>query len=281
MTGRLTDRVAVITGAARGIGYAIAHRFAQEGARVVVADIDGDGAAGAATRIVADGGVAHPQRADVGRAADVDDLVEAAVATFGGVDILVNNAGDVTVQRHFLETDTAWWDHFVQTNLTSQFLCTRRIAPLMVEAGGGCVINMSSGGATRAHRGMVAYDATKGGIEAMTRSLAVELAPYGIRVNALVPGLIATNPSHLEPAARRLRDETVPLGRGGRPDDLAGPAVFLASSDAEYVTGACLVVDGGVLVQQRSPQVEVFGLDRFPAIGRNAGHSPADEENPS
>lgn len=264
MTGRLTDRVAVITGAARGIGFAIAHRFAQEGARVVVADIDGDGAAEAAAKITADGGTALAQRADVGQAADVDALVDATIEKFKGIDILVNNAGDVTIQKHFLETDTDWWDHFVRTNLTSQFLCTRRIAPLMVDDGGGCVINMSSGGATRAHRGMVAYDATKGGIEAMTRSLALELAPYGIRVNALVPGLIATNPSHLEPAARRLRDETVPLGRGGRPQDLAGPAVFLASDDAEYVTGACLVVDGGVLVQQRSPQVEVFAPDRFP-----------------
>jgi 3-oxoacyl-[acyl-carrier protein] reductase len=266
-TGRLADRVAVVTGAARGIGNAIAHRFAREGARVVVADIDGQAAADAAARIVADGGTAHSHRADVGNERDVDDLVDAAVSTFGGVDVLVNNAGDVTVQRHFLETDAAWWEHFVRTNLTSQFLCTRRIAPLMVDAGGGCVINMSSGGATRAHRGMVAYDATKGGIEAMTRSLALELAPYGIRVNALVPGLIATNPSHLEPAARKLRDETVPLGRGGRPDDLAGPAVFLASADAAYITGACLVVDGGVLVQQRSPQVEVFGLDRYPGLG--------------
>jgi NAD(P)-dependent dehydrogenase (short-subunit alcohol dehydrogenase family) len=100
----------------------------------------------------------------------------------------------------------------------------------------------------------------------MTRSLAIELAPYGIRVNALVPGLIATRPEHVEPVAKKRRDDTVPWGRGGTPEDLAGPAVFLASADAEYVTGHCLVVDGGVLVQQRSPQVEVFGLDRYPRI---------------
>lgn len=258
---RLDGKVAIVTGAARGIGAAIASRFAAEGARVVLADIDGTAAA--ATAKAFDGLAVE---ADVGRPEDVDRLVQSTVDTYGTVDVLVNNAGDVTTQRHFLETDEAWWDHFITTNLKSHYLCTRRVAPMMVGAGGGCVINMSSGGATRAHRGMVAYDASKGGVEAMTRSLALELAPYGIRVNALVPGLIATRPQHLAPAARKLRDETVPLGRGGRPEDLAGPAVFLASEDAAYVTGACLVVDGGVLVQQRPPQIEVFGLDRFPQI---------------
>jgi 3-oxoacyl-[acyl-carrier protein] reductase len=123
---------------------------------------------------------------------------------------------------------------------------------------------MSSGGATRAHRGMVAYDASKGGIEAFTRALALELAPYGIRVNALVPGLIATREE--EPATRQRRDETVPLGRGGTSDDLAGPAVFLASDDAAYVTGICLPVDGGMLVQQRSPQVETLKPSDFPTV---------------
>lgn len=258
---RLAGKVAIVTGAGRGIGAAIASRFAAEGARVVVADIDGDAAVATAKAF---GGLAV--QADVGKAENADRLVQSTVDAHGTVDILVNNAGDVTILRHFLETDEVWWDHFITTNLTSHYLCIRRVAPIMAAAGGGCVINMSSGGATRAHRGMVAYDASKGGIEAMTRSLALDLAPYGIRVNALVPGLIATRPQHLEPAARKLRDETVPLGRGGRPEDLAGPALFLASSDSEYVTGACLVVDGGVLVQQRPPQIEVFGLDRFPHL---------------
>ena len=120
---------------------------------------------------------------------------------------------------------------------------------------------------------MVAYDASKGGIEALTRGLALELAPYGIRVNSLVPGLIATNPSHLLPEARALRDATVPLGRGGLAEDLAGPAYFLASNDAAYVTGASLVVDGGVLVQQRSPQVETFSVSNFPSVESVVGKS--------
>jgi NAD(P)-dependent dehydrogenase (short-subunit alcohol dehydrogenase family) len=262
----LKGKVAIVTGAAQGIGYAIAHRYAAEGASVVIADLNGDGAADAAAKITADGGQALAVQADVGVPADVDRVVDTAVDTFGTVDILVNNAGDVTTLRHFLDGDEQWWDNMIRTNLKGHYLFIDRVAKIMVRARGGIIINMSSGGATRSHRGAVAYDASKGAIEAMTRSLAIELAPYGIRVNALVPGLIATHPAHLEPAARTRRDETIPLGRGGRADDLAGPAVFLASADAEYVTGICLVVDGGVLVQQRSPQVEVFGLDKFPRI---------------
>ena len=262
----LEGKVAIVTGGAQGIGYAIAHRYAAEGARVVIADINGEAAAEAAAKITGDGGQALAVPADVGDAADVDRVVDTALDRFGAVDILVNNAGDVSTLRHFLDGDEQWWDDMIRTNLKGHYLFIRRVAKIMVAARGGTIINMSSGGANRSHRGAVGYDASKGAIEAMTRSLAIELAPYGIRVNALVPGLIATRPAHLAPAARKLRDETVPLGRGGRADDLAGPAVFLASADAEYVTGICLVVDGGVLVQQRSPQVEVFGLDKYPHI---------------
>jgi NAD(P)-dependent dehydrogenase (short-subunit alcohol dehydrogenase family) len=264
--GELDGQVAIVTGAAHGIGYAIAHRFAAEGARVVIADLDSDAANAAAARIVDEGGQALAIRADVGNSADVDQVVDTTLHRFGTLDILVNNAGDVTTLRHFLDGDEQWWDDMIRTNLKGHYLFIRRAAPIMVQAQGGTIINMSSGGANRSHRGLVGYDASKGAIEAMTRSLAIELAPYGIRVNALVPGLIATRPEHLVEPWGSLRDQTVPLGRGGRADDLAGPALFLASKDAEYVTGICLVVDGGVLVQQRSPQVEVFGLDQFPRI---------------
>jgi 3-oxoacyl-[acyl-carrier protein] reductase len=262
----LNGKVAIVTGGAQGIGYAIAHRYAAEGASVVIADINSEAATEAAAKITGDGGQALAVAADVGDPTDVDRVVDTALDRFGPVDILVNNAGDVSTLRHFLDGDEQWWDDMIRTNLKGHYLFIRRVAKIMVAARGGTIINMSSGGANRSHRGAVGYDASKGAIESMTRSLAIELAPYGIRVNALVPGLIATHPTHLAPAARKLRDETVPLGRGGRADDLAGPAVFLASADAEYVTGICLVVDGGVLIQQRSPQVEVFGLDRYPRI---------------
>jgi 3-oxoacyl-[acyl-carrier protein] reductase len=128
----------------------------------------------------------------------------------------------------------------------------------------GVIINMSSGGASHAHRGMAAYDASKGGIEALTRAMALDLAPYGIRVNALVPGAIDTQ--GMDQEVKRERGKTVPLGRMGEAEELAGPAVFLASDDASYITGHILRVDGGLLSQQRSPQVDIFPLSRFPKL---------------
>jgi 3-oxoacyl-[acyl-carrier protein] reductase len=127
---------------------------------------------------------------------------------------------------------------------------------------------MSSGGATRAHRGFTAYDASKGGIEALTRAMALDLGPYNIRVNALVPGSIDT--ARLDETARRVRGENIPLGRVGEPEEMAGPAVFLASDDARYITGHCLFVDGGMLSQQRSATVDIFPLSKFPKVGNRS-----------
>lgn len=263
---RFTGKTAIVTGSAHGIGEAIARRFADEGAAVVVADLHEQAAMTTAKDIAAGGGQAIGIGVDVGRSDAVEAMVDRTVQAYGQIDVLVNNAGDVTISRHFLLTDEAWWDHFLTTNLKSMYLTCRRVAPLMARAGGGCIVNMSSGGATRAHRGMVAYDASKGGVEALTRSLALELAPYRIRVNSVVPGLIVTRPEHAEPVADERRNRTVPLGRGGTPADIAGPTVFLASEDAGYMTGSTLVVDGGVLVQQRSPQVETFPPETYPSL---------------
>ncbi|HTX35975.1 MAG TPA: SDR family NAD(P)-dependent oxidoreductase [Bryobacteraceae bacterium] len=263
---RFTGQVVLITGAGHGIGRAIAERFAAEGASVIVNDLDAARAAQAAAEISngLPAGRVLPLAADVSSKAQVDALFDAALDRFGTLDVLVNNAGNIYAARHFLEGDEAWWDHVLGVNLKGAFLCSERAARLMARNRSGVIINMSSGGATKAHRGNVAYDASKGGIEAMTRAMALDLAPYGIRVNAIVPGLIQTY--DLSDAEARERGAVVPMGRLGTPEDLAGPTVFLATEDARYITGACLVVDGGVLVQQRSTPVDTFPLSRFPKI---------------
>jgi 3-oxoacyl-[acyl-carrier protein] reductase len=257
---RFVDQVVLVTGAGHGIGRAVAERFAAEGARVAVNDLD-EGRANEVARAIG-GAIATP--ADVASKAQVDAMFDRVEAEFSGVDVLVNNAGNIHAARHFLEGDEAWWDQMLGVNLKGAFLCSLRAARGMVRRRSGVILNMSSGGATRSHRGNVAYDASKGGIEAMTRAMALDLAPYGVRVNAIVPGLIRTY--DLSPEAAAERGAVVPMGRLGTPEDLAGPTVFLATEDARYITGACLVVDGGVLVQQRSAPVDTFPLSRFPMV---------------
>ncbi len=256
---RLEGKVAVVTGAGGGIGRGIAERFAREGARVVVNDVDGAAAAEVANAIDA---VAIA--ADVSSATDVDRLFDTAIAELGGVHVLVNNAGLIDVERHFLDADEAWWDRVLAVNLKGQFLCSLRAAKWMARNGGGAIVNLSSGGARAAHRGMAAYDASKGGVEAMTRALALDLGPYGIRVNALAPGSVDVRGFTAEEAAER--GETIPLGRVGTPEDMAGVALFLASDDARYVTGVAISVDGGLIAQQRSPQVDQFPPSKFPRL---------------
>lgn len=258
---RFLGQAVIVTGAGHGIGRAIAERFATEGARVAVNDVDPARAAEVAQAL---GPQAMAVPADVSDKAAVDRLFGQVLDRFGRLDVLVNNAGNIHAARHFLEADEAWWDQLLDVNLKGSFLCAHRAAQVMVRQRAGVIINMSSGGATKAHRGNVAYDASKGGIEAMTRAMALDLAPYGVRVNAVVPGLIRTY--DLEEQSAIERGKVVPLGRLGSPEDLAGPTVFLATEDARYMTGACLVVDGGVLVQQRSPQVETFPLSLFPEV---------------
>jgi 3-oxoacyl-[acyl-carrier protein] reductase len=263
---RFENQVVIVTGAGHGIGRAVAERFGAEGARVVVNDIHTEHAGIVTRHIESAGGLAASMVADVADRMQVDAMFEAVIERFGTVDVLVNNAGLITMQRHFLEADETWWDRVLAVNLRAAFLCSLRAARIMVRQGSGVMINVSSGGATRAHRGNVAYDASKGGIEAMTRAIALDLAPYGVRVNAVVPGLIRTYDISDEVAAQR--GQVVPLGRLGSPEDLAGPTVFLATEDARYMTGATLVVDGGVLVQQRSVPVDTFPISRFPVVAR-------------
>jgi NAD(P)-dependent dehydrogenase (short-subunit alcohol dehydrogenase family) len=261
---QLVGKITVVTGAANGIGRAIAQRFGAEGAHVVVNDVELAAAEAVAQAIASAGGSAVALAADVSNAAQVDALFEATLARYGTIDVLVNNAGLTNTERHFLDADESWWNRIIAVNLNSVFLCSQRAAQIMARKGTGVIINMSSGGATRAHRGNAAYDAAKGGIEALTRAMALDLGPYGVRVNGLVPGSIDSKGMDAE--LKRARGETIPLGRVGEIEELAGPAVFLASDDARYVTGHMLVVDGGLLSQQRSAQVDIFPLSRFPKI---------------
>ena len=262
---KLAGKVAVVTGSGRGIGRAIALRYAREGAQVVVTDIDGGNAEAVAEQIRADGGEAIAVRTDVSRKEDVDALVAATLDAFGGLHVMLSNAGLVRdAVKHVLEADVEFFDRVIANNLRGHYLCSVAAAHHMARHGGGVIITTSSGGATRAHRGMTAYDASKGGIEALTRALALDLAPYNIRVVGLVPGLIA--PDGAPPEALARTAATVPLGRAGTSADLAGPAVFLASDDAAYVTGSFVTVDGGVLFQESSPEIETFPVEGFPQI---------------
>lgn len=262
---KLAGKVAVVTGSGRNIGAAIAIRYAHEGAKVVVCDIIEENANEVVSQIEAAGGEAIAVRTDVSVPEEVDALVAAAVDAFGGLHVMVNNAGAVRdAVKHVFDADIAFFDRVVAANLRGHYLCAVAAARHMAVNGGGVIINTSSGGATRAHRGMTAYDATKGGIEALTRALALDLAPYGIRVVGLIPGFIAPDGATEEQKAKSAA--TVPLQRAGVSEDMAGPAVFLASDDAAYVTGSLIPVDGGVLVQQRSPEVETFPVEGFPKL---------------
>ena len=256
---RLADKVAIVTGSSRGIGKATAIRCAAEGARVVVhGRTDGGRLAPIVERIRKDGGEAIACAADVGDAAAVDRLFEETVKAFGTVDVLVNNAAWSDPKGHMLEMGADLWDEVIRSNLRGPFLTTSRAARLMVsQHKAGAVVNITSFGGARSHRNMAAYDTTKGGIEAFTRAAAVDLAPFGIRVNAIGPGAINTEQFAAQSAeAIAERGSVAPLGRVGDPDEVARAVVFMASDDASYITGQVLYVDGGMLAQLRSPQVD-------------------------
>jgi NAD(P)-dependent dehydrogenase (short-subunit alcohol dehydrogenase family) len=264
MAERLNGKVAIVTGAAHGIGRAIAKRYGAEGATVAVCDVDAGGAEAVAREIADAGRTAVAIVTDVSDSAAVDRLFDETLERFGTVDVLVNNAGLTDTERHFLEGDEEWWDRIHAVNLKGSFLCGLRAAKHMAQRGDGVIINVSSGGGTRAHRGNAAYDATKGGIEALTRAMAVDLAPYGVRVNGLIPGSIDSK--GMSPEAKRERGEAIPMGRMGEPEDMTGAVVFLASDDASYVTGQLIAVDGGILAAMRSPVADIFPLSRFPKL---------------
>lgn len=248
---QLTDKVALITGAAGGIGAAIAHTYVDAGARVVLADRDAAAAADLAATINAGRGaeVAHGIGLDVRDAAQCDAAVAAACARFGKLHILVNNAG-VNTRMRPEQYDEALWDDIVDINLKGCFLMARAAHPALKAAGGGRVINIGSILSVVSNAMTAPYSASKGGVLQLTKSLACAWAADGINVNALLPGWIDTALSRQArvdiPGHAERVEATTPLGRWGLPEDLVGSAVFLASPAAAFVTGASLIVDGGV-----------------------------------
>jgi NAD(P)-dependent dehydrogenase (short-subunit alcohol dehydrogenase family) len=249
--GRLAQRVALITGAASGIGRETALLFASEGASVVVADRDGDGARAAAQAIADAGGRAHAVTVDVAQAASVAAAVAEAERTYGALHVLFNNAG-IFPDEDGLPVDTpeAVWERVIDVNLKGVFLGCKFGIPALLRAGGGSIINTASfvaviGAATA----QIAYTASKGGVLAMTREIAVAYAKQGIRANALCPGPVDTpllQQLLADPAARARRLVHVPMGRLAQAGEIARAALFLASDESSYVNGATFLVDGGI-----------------------------------
>jgi NAD(P)-dependent dehydrogenase (short-subunit alcohol dehydrogenase family) len=247
---RLEDKIALVTGAGAGIGRAIAETFAREGANVAVADRDGEAARETAETIVKSNGAAQAETVDVTDTEQVKALMQRLAATFGRLDVLVNNAG-VGERSDFRHIDDAAWDKVWKTNVDGTVRCAREAFDLLKASGKASVINLSSVMATKHTRQMSVYSATKGAVSALSRSLAVEYAPYGIRVNALCPGYVETaligRYMQKPMIAKALLTQT-PLRRFGTPQDIANAALFLASDEAAYITGADLHVDGGMNV---------------------------------
>lgn len=248
----LKNKVALVTGARRGIGKGIALALAKAGAKVIVTDIDEKECQEVVKEIEKLGSQGLAKKVDVTNKKEIEEAVKAAIDKFGKLDILVNNAG-ICPFKPFLELTEEDWDKVLDINLKGYFLCAQAAAREMAKQKWGRIINIASVAMGQMGVGManiVHYVASKGGVAAMTEALAVELSPYGINVNAISPGLIETKmaePVISDPAAKEAILKRVPKGRVGQPKDIAHAVVFLASEEADYVTGAILVVDGGWL----------------------------------
>jgi 3-oxoacyl-[acyl-carrier protein] reductase len=243
----LAGKVAIVTGASRGIGRAIALRFAEEGARVVVNyTVNADLAAEVGGEIESAGGEAMPIQADVSNGTDVKRLVGETMARFGRVDVLVNNAG-VMFTKSMLEVSEDEWDRTIDVNLKGAYLCSKAVVPIMIDQQGGSIVNMSSNSGLYHPSAMrfTEYVVSKAGINGLTKAMALAFGPY-VRVNAICPGWIRTDMvEEIEPEVKqRILDETA-LARWGTPGDIADSAVFLASSEASFITGELLIVAGG------------------------------------
>jgi len=259
MTERLQGKVALITGAGSGMGRSAAELFASEGARVVVTDVVDEGGNATVEAIREAGGDATYVRADVSKWADCEAMVKHATDTYGALHVLYNNAGIFPADDGgVLDTPESTWDTVMDINLKGVWLGCRAGIPAMIASGGGSIVNVASfvalmGAATA----QIAYTSSKGGVLSMTREIAVEYARQGIRANALCPGPIQTpllEELLSDPARRARRLVHIPMGRLGRAEELAKAALFLASDDASFMTGASLVVDGGITAAYVTPE---------------------------
>jgi 3-oxoacyl-[acyl-carrier protein] reductase len=257
MSERFAGRVALVTGGARGIGYAIAEKFAQEGARIVICDLDAAIVEPAAAALAAAHGIeALGIGCDVGDETQVDALFETALKRFGGLDILINNAG-VTRDNLLFKMTADDWDTVMHVHLRGTFLCTRAAQRHMVERRYGKIVNLSSTSAL-GNRGQANYSTAKAGLQAFTRTASIELGPYNINVNAVAPGFIDSEMTRQTAARRGIdpeeykaqRAKSIPLGRVGQPVDIANVAAFLCSEEASYVSGQIIYVRGGPETQR-------------------------------
>jgi NAD(P)-dependent dehydrogenase (short-subunit alcohol dehydrogenase family) len=245
---RFTDQVAIVTGAAHGIGAATAHRLASEGASVLVADLDLEAAQKTVDSIRSTGGKATAHAVDVSDRSQVEAMLAAAIDAYDHVDILCNIAG-IARWETFLEVTDEWWHKTLAINLTGVFLCSQVVARHMVERGiAGRIVNMASTNGLVAEDGLAHYNASKFGVVGLTMTMAIDLAPYNIRVNSVCPGLIMTRLTadlHTNPEASAEYLKKIPLNRFGKPEEVASAVAYLASTDSGFITGHQLVIDGG------------------------------------
>jgi len=252
---KLENKTALVTGASKGIGRSIAIGLAREGADVIVNyNSDKDGALETAEEITKLGRKALVVKADIGKVAEITGMFKETREKFGRLDILVNNAG-ITGWTNLFEITEEKWDYVIDTNLKGTFFCSLEAAKIMKEHEGGAIVNVSTNCAALGVRHLVAYATSKGGIHAMTKQLAVELAKYNIRINTFAPGPTNVDRNlNDDPEYRTNWGSMVPMNRTADPDEMIGPAVFLASDDSSFMTGQIFYVDGGWTAQGKIPE---------------------------
>lgn len=245
---RLKDKVAIITGGAKGIGKETALVFAREGARVVIADLDERSGEQTLTEIQNSGGKAIFFKVDITKRQNVEEMVQKTLQEFHRLDILINNAG-ITADALLTRMTDEQWEKVINVNLKGVYLCAQVVAPVMIEQGSGVIINASSVVGVYGNIGQTNYSATKAGVIGMTKTWAKELGRKGIRVNAVAPGFIMTEMTAKVPEnVLKLMVEKTPLGRLGKPADVAATYLFLASDEAAYINGQVIGVDGGLVI---------------------------------